>query len=104
MTGTIRRGRADARWTTAELAGVVEGVLRGSPDRAWSADDVRARLAFGHEEAGPPATSVRAALRALVDAGRAEPVDVHDRRGWGNTRLAFRAPRPGAQRTLTLAA
>ncbi|HWH13620.1 MAG TPA: hypothetical protein VNT51_02670 [Miltoncostaeaceae bacterium] len=91
-----RRARPQARWTAGELAEVVEAVLRGAPDRVWSADDVRARLAFGHEGAGPAATSVRVALATLADAGRVERVDVWGRRGWGNTVHAFRA-RPGAE-------
>jgi|GEM_PF-6822701 len=91
-----RRARADARWTASELAEVVEAVLRGAPDRLWSADDVRLRLAFRQEGAGPAATSVRGALRALADAGRIERVDVWGLRGWGNTTHAFRAPQPAA--------
>jgi hypothetical protein len=107
MTGKweFSRGRAAARWSEAELAEVVLGVLRGAPEVLWSADDVRERLAFGHEGAGPAATSVRAALRALEGDGRVERVDVWGRRGWGNTAHAFRpagavAERPG----LTVAA
>ncbi|MGE0028426.1 MAG: hypothetical protein AB7O78_10185 [Thermoleophilia bacterium] len=89
----FRRGRPAARWSEPELAEVVLGVLAGAPEVLWSADDVRERLAFGHEGAGPAATSVRAALRALEDAGRVERVEVWGRRGWGNTAHAFRPAR-----------
>jgi hypothetical protein len=104
FTRGFQRARPGARWAATELEGVVEAVLRGAPERLWSADDVRERLAFGHEGAGPAATSVRQALRALETAGRAERVDVWGRRGWGNTAHAFRAPRAGAQARLPLAA
>jgi len=92
MTGTrdFRRGRPGARWSEPELAEVVLGVLSGAPDVLWSADDVRERLAFGHEGAGPAATSVRGALRALERDGRAQRVEVWGRRGWGNTSHAYR--------------
>ncbi|HTI34066.1 MAG TPA: hypothetical protein VL422_10355 [Miltoncostaea sp.] len=92
MTGMrdFRRGRPGARWSEPELAEVVMGVLAGAPGVLWSADDVRERLAFGHEGAGPAATSVRAALRALEAAGRVERVEVWGRRGWGNTAHAYR--------------
>lgn len=92
MTGMrdFRRGRPGARWSEPELAEVVMGVVAGAPDVLWSADDVRERLAFGHEGAGPAATSVRGALRALAAAGRVERVEVWGRRGWGNTAHAFR--------------
>jgi hypothetical protein len=79
-------------------------VLAGAPGVLWSADDVRERLAFGHEGAGPAATSVRAALRALERAGRVERVEVWGRRGWGNTRHAFRAARTPVQERLPIAA
>jgi hypothetical protein len=52
----FRRGRPEARWTAADLAAVVEAVLRTSPDLLWSADDLRERLAFGHEGGGPAAS------------------------------------------------
>ncbi len=92
MTGMrdFRRGRPAARWSEPELAEVVMGVLAGAPDVLWSADDVRERLAFGHEGAGPAATSVRGALHALEAAGRVERVEVWGRRGWGNTARAYR--------------
>ena len=92
----FRRGRPAARWSEPELAEVVLGVLAGAPDVLWSADDVRERLAFGREGAGPAATSVRGALRALEDAGRVERVEVWGRRGWGNTAHAFRPAGPSA--------
>ena len=98
------RGRAAARWTERELAGVVEAVLRGAPEVLWSADDVRERLAFGREGGGPAATSVRVALTALERDGRVERIDVWGRRGWGNTAHAFRAARVGSQARLPLAA
>ena len=101
----FRRGRPTARWGEAELAEVVLGVLNGAPDVLWSADDVRERLAFGREGAGPAATSVRGALRALERAGRVERVDVWGRRGWGNTAHAFRPARAASGRPgLTVAA
>jgi hypothetical protein len=110
MTGMrdFRRGRPAARWSEPELAEVVMGVLVGAPEVLWSADDVRERLSFGHEGAGPAATSVRGALRALERDGRVERVEVWGRRGWANTAHAFRpagaagvaAGRPG----LTVAA
>ena len=98
------RGRAAARWTERELAGVVEAVVRGAPEVLWSADDVRERLAFGREGGGPAATSVRAALAALEREGRVERIDVWGRRGWGNTVHAFRSARAGVQARLPLAA
>jgi hypothetical protein len=101
----FRRARAEARWTAAELAEVVEAVVRTSPKVLWSADDVRDRLAFGHEGAGPAASSVREALRALERAGRIERADVWGRTGWGNTRHGYRAPgRDGRQERLPIAA
>ena len=100
----LARGRASARWTERELAQVVEAVLRVAPEVLWSADDVRERLAFGHDGAGPAATSVRAALNALEREGRVERIDVWGRRGWGNTAHAFRSARVGAQARLPLAA
>jgi hypothetical protein len=98
------RGRAAARWTERELAGVVGAVLGGAPEVLWSVDDVRERLAFGREGGGPAATSVRAALGALERDGRVERIDVWGRRGWGNTAHAFRAARVGARARLPLAA
>jgi hypothetical protein len=103
-TRGFQRARPAARWSASELEWVVEAVLRGAPERLWSADDVRERLAFGHEGAGPAATSVRQALRALERSGRAERVDVWGRRGWGNTAHAYRAPVAGSQARLPLAA
>lgn len=105
MRRGFRRARADARWTTSDLAEVVEAVVRTAPDGLWSADDVRDRLAFGHEGAGPAASSVREALRALERAGRAERVEVWGRIGWGNTRHAYRAAaRADLQERLPIAA
>ena len=100
----FRRARPEARWTAADLAEVAGAVLRTAPDALWSADDVRARLAFGQEGGGPPASSVREALRALERAGRAERVEVWGRVGWGGTRHAYRARRAGAQGRLPIAA
>lgn len=107
MTGIrdFRRGRASARWSEPELAEVVLGVLNGAPEVLWSADDVRERLAFGRPEAGPAATSVRGALRALEQDGRIERIEVWGRRGWGNTAHAYRPSRPATERPgLTVAA
>jgi hypothetical protein len=98
------RARARARWTVEDLGGVVEAVLASAPERLWSADDVRVRLGFGHEEAGPAASSVREALAALEREGRIERVDVWGRRGWGNARNGYRAGRAPAQGRLTVAA
>ena len=109
----FRRGRPAARWSEPELAEVVLGVLRGAPDVLWSADDVRERLAFGREGAGPAATSVRArcarwsatgassAWRSGGAAGGATPPTpsgpptVGDRRGRG--RAWARSPRRRAR-------
>jgi Fe2+ or Zn2+ uptake regulation protein len=99
----VRRGRPHGRWTTGDLAEVVEAVLRARPDRAWSAEDLRERLAFGRE-GGPALSSVREALRALTDAGRVERVDVWGLQGWGNTAHAFRAARGPGQLRLGVAA
>jgi hypothetical protein len=99
----LRRGRADARWTVPDMAEVVEGVLRARPEVAWSAEDVRDRLAFGREGGGPALSSVREALRALVRDGRARQVDVWGRQGWGHTAHAYRAA-GAAQLRLTAAA
>ncbi len=90
MRRGFERARPDARWTAADLAEVVEAVLRMSPDVLWSADDLCGRLAFGHEGGGPAASSVREALRALEGAGRIERVQVWGRVGWGGTRHAYR--------------
>lgn len=98
-----RRGRPMARWTTEDLARVVEAVLRSRPDQAWSAEDLRERLAFGRE-GGPALSSVREALRALTDEGRVERVEVWGLRGWGNTANAYRAARGPGQLRLTAAA
>ena len=101
----FRRARPGARWTAGDLAGVVEAVLRTSPDLLWSADDLRERLAFGSEGGGPAASSVREALGALERDGRAERVEVWGRVGWGGTRHAYRAGRPaGAQERLQIVA
>jgi hypothetical protein len=100
----FRRGRAGARWTAGDLAEVVEAVLRTAPEVLWSADDVRERLAFGHEGGGPPASSVREALRRLERAGRAERAEVWGRVGWGGTRHAYRARRRAARARVPLAA
>ena len=100
----FRRARPEARWTAADLAEVAGAVLRTAPDALWSADDVRARLAFGQEGGGPPASSVREALRALERAGRAERVEVWGRVGWGGVRHAYRAAAGPAQGRLTVAA
>jgi hypothetical protein len=100
----FRRGRPEARWTAADLAAVVEAVLRTSPDLLWSADDLRERLAFGHEGGGPAASSVREALAALERDGRAERIEVWGRVGWGGTRHAYRARPAGAQERLPIAA
>jgi hypothetical protein len=96
MRRGFRRARPRARWTAADLAEVVEAVLRTSPGVLWSADDLRERLAFGLEGGGPPASSVREALRALEGAGRIERVEVWGRVGWGGTRHAYRATSAGA--------
>jgi hypothetical protein len=103
-TGRFRRARPRARWSAGDLAEVVEAVVRTGPDRLWSADDVRERLAFGQEGAGPAASSVREALRALEREGRVERAEVWGRRGWGNTRHAFRAARTPLQARLPIAA
>jgi hypothetical protein len=100
----FRRARPEARWTAAALAEVAEAVLRTSPELLWSADDLRERLAFGHEDGGPAASSVREALAALERAGRAERVEVWGRVGWGGTRHAYRARPAGAQERLPIAA
>lgn len=100
----FRRARPEARWTAADLAEVVEAVLRTSPGVLWSADDLRDRLAFGHEAGGPAASSVREALRELERAGRVERAEVWGRVGWGNTRHGYRAPGAGGQGRLPLAA
>jgi hypothetical protein len=104
MKRGFRRARPGARWTAADLAEVVEAVLRTSPDLLWSADDLRDRLAFGREGAGPATSSVREALGALERAGRIERVEVWGRVGWGATRVAYRAGRPGLQGRLPIAA
>jgi hypothetical protein len=98
-----RRGRPQARWTTGDLAQVVDAVLRSRADQAWSAEDLRERLAFGHE-GGPALSSVREALRMLTDEGRVERVDVWGLQGWGNTAHAYRAARGPGQLRLTAAA
>lgn len=98
-----RRGRPDARWAAADMAGVVEAVLRERPELAWSAEDLRDRLAFGREGAGPALSSVREALRVLLGQGRAERVDVRGLQGWGHTANAYRAA-GGVQLRLTAAA
>jgi hypothetical protein len=104
MKRGFRRGRPEARWTAADLSAVVEAVLRTSPGVLWSADDLRERLAFGHEDGGPAASSVREALAALERDGRAERVEVWGRVGWGGTRHAYRARPAGAQERLPIAA
>ena len=86
----FRRARPEARWTAADLAEVVDAVLRTSPDVLWSADDLRGRLAFGQEGGGPAASSVREALGALERAGRAERVEV-----WGRSAGAARGTPTG---------
>ena len=88
----------------ANLAELARGGAGGAPDALWSADDVRERLAFGQEGGGPPASSVREALRALERAGRAERVEVWGRVGWGGVRHAYRARTGPAQERLTVAA
>jgi hypothetical protein len=100
----FRRARPAARWTAADLAEVVEAVLRTSPGLLWSADDLRERLGFGHEGGGPAASSVREALGALERGGRAERIEVWGRVGWGGTRHAYRAVPAGAQERLPIAA
>src|SRR5262245_34184968 len=100
----FRRGRPEARWTAADLAEVVEAVLRTSPEVLWSADDLRGRLALGQAGGGPAASSVREALAALERDGRAERVEVWGRVGWGGTRHAYRARPAGAQERLPIAA
>jgi Fe2+ or Zn2+ uptake regulation protein len=107
VTGTherLRRGRAGGRWTAADLAGVVEAVLRSHEDRAWSAEDLRDRLAFGRQGGGPALSSVREALRLLTDQGRVERVRVWGRQGWGSTAHAYRAARGPGQMRLSAAA
>lgn len=107
MIGTderLRRGRPEGRWTAADMAEVVEAVLRSRPDRAWSAEDLRDRLAFGRDGGGPALSSVREALRALMEDGRVERATVWGRQGWGNTAHAYRAARGAAQPRLTVAA
>jgi hypothetical protein len=99
----LRRGRAHGRWSVADMAGVVEAVLRSRDDRAWSAEDVLDRLAFGRPAGGPALSSVREALRLLADEGRAERIDVWGLRGWGNTTHAWRAA-GAAQMSLGVAA
>lgn len=99
----LRRARPQARWTTEDMAGVVEAVLRSRADRAWSAEDVRDRLAFGRD-GGPALSSVRDALRTLTDAGRADRVGVWGLQGWGHTAHAYRAGRGTGQLRLTAAA
>jgi hypothetical protein len=104
MRRGFRRARPGARWTAADLAEVVEAVLRTSPGVLWSADDVRERLAFGQEGGGPAASSVREALRALERAGRIERAEVWGRVGWGSTRQAYCARQAPAQERLPIAA
>lgn len=104
MGERLRRGRAHGRWTAADMADVVEAVLRSRDDRVWSAEDVRDRLAFGRPAGGPALSSVREALRLLGDEGRAERVDVWGLRGWGNTAHAYRASAGAAQMELGIAA
>ena len=104
MRRGFKRARPEGRWTAADLAEVVEAVLRTSPGVLWSADDVRDRLAFGHEGGGPPASSVREALRELERAGRVERAEVWGRVGWGNTQHGFRAASAGGQGRLPIAA
>lgn len=104
MRRGFRRGRAEARWSAGELAEVVEAVLRSSPGVLWSADDLGTRLAFGHDGAGPAASSVREALRLLEAAGRVERVEVWGRVGWGGTRHAYRARHAEGRGRLTVAA
>ncbi len=96
-TNEFARARARARWSVDDLGGVVEAVLASAPDRLWSVDDVRIRLGFGHEDAGPAASSVREALVMLEGAGRIERADVWGRRGWGNARHGYRACRVPAR-------
>jgi hypothetical protein len=100
----LRRGQAHGRWSAADMGDVVEAVLRSRGDRAWSAEDVRDRLAFGRPAGGPALSSVREALRLLADEGRAERLDVWGLRGWGNTAHAWRAARGAAQMRLGAAA
>ena len=100
MTNEFARARARARWSVEDLGGVVEAVLASAPDRLWSADDVRIRLGFGHEDGGPAATSVREALAGLERAGRVERADVWGRRGWGNARHGYRVRRAPARLTV----
>jgi hypothetical protein len=100
MTNEFARARARARWTVEDLGRVVEAVLASAPDRLWSADDVRTRLGFGHEDGGPAASSVREALAGLEGAGRIERVDVWGRRGWGNARHGYRVGRAPARLTV----
>lgn len=104
MRRGFRRARPRSRWTASDLAEVVEAVVRTTPDALWSADDVRDRLAFGREGAGPAASSVREALRELERSGRIERAEVWGRSGWGNTRQAYRAPRMAVQERLPIAA
>lgn len=93
MASEYRRGRARARWTARDLARVVEAVVASAPDALWSAEDVRERLAFGREGAGPAASSVREAIRELERRRRITRVEVWGRQGWGTTRFAYRARR-----------
>lgn len=103
--GGFRRGRPEARWTAADMAEVVEAVLRARPDRLWSAEDVRDRLAFGREGGGPAVSSVREALRGLTRDGRVERTTVWGLQGWGHTEHAYRARRTAAvQQRLPVAA
>lgn len=83
---------------------MVEAVLAPAPERLWSVDDLRERLAFGRSGAGPAASSVRTALRHLGETGRAERVDVWGRQGWGGTAHAWRRTVAHAQMGLPLAA
>lgn len=104
MRMEFRRARRGARWTSEELAAVVAAVLATGPETLWSVEDLRERLAFGREGAGPAASSVRAALRVLTDRGGAEQVDVWGRRGWGGTEHAYRVAAGSVQTRLPLAA
>ena len=107
MIGTgerLRRGRVRSRWTAEDLAAVIEAVLRSRPELAWSAEDLRDRLAFGRAGGGPAPSSVREALRVLCDEGRIERVSAWGRQGWGHTAHAYRAARGAAQLRLSAAA
>jgi hypothetical protein len=99
----FRRARPGARWTLEDLAEVAAAVVGRAPEALWSADDVRERLAFGQDGAGPPASSVREALRALERAGRVERVDVWGRVGWGGVRHGYRARTGPARERLSIA-